>query len=100
MAHAYKDQHAGRAWLDVADEVLRTAPKPDVYLHAPRPDASIESLRVLAGAIRLKGPVPAWDLFEDHGDEAVADFASFDAIYRRVDDLHLWNDLIHGSSRT
>ena len=32
--------------------------------------------------------------------EGVTDFASFDAVYRKVDDLHLWNDLIHGTSRT
>ncbi|MDP8921936.1 MAG: PIN domain-containing protein [Chloroflexota bacterium] len=29
--------------------------------------------------------------------EGVRDFASFDEAYRRVDDLILWNDLIHGS---
>jgi predicted nucleic acid-binding protein len=32
--------------------------------------------------------------------EGVADLASFDAVYRKVDDLNLWNDLIHGTSRT
>jgi predicted nucleic acid-binding protein len=31
---------------------------------------------------------------------SVADFASFDAGYRRVDDLDLWNDLIHGAPVT
>jgi predicted nucleic acid-binding protein len=28
----------------------------------------------------------------------VADFASFDAVYRRVDGLSLWNDRIHGAA--
>jgi predicted nucleic acid-binding protein len=32
--------------------------------------------------------------------ESVADFASFDVIYRRVDDLDLWNDLIHRAPAT
>jgi predicted nucleic acid-binding protein len=32
--------------------------------------------------------------------ENAADFASFDSIYRRVDDLDLWNDLIYGSPAT
>ena len=70
MAHAFNGHGAGRSWLEVAEEVMTTAPKPDVYRHAPGPDASIESLRALAGVIRLKGPVPAWDFFEDDGDEA------------------------------
>ena len=69
MAHAFKNDDPRRSWLDVAQEVAGTTPKPDVYRHAPRPDASIESLRALAGVIRLKSPVPAWDFFEDDGDE-------------------------------
>lgn len=28
--------------------------------------------------------------------DGVLDFASLDGVYRRVDDLDLWNDLIHG----
>ncbi len=31
------------------------------------------------------------------GLEHVADFASFDRGYRRVNGLHLWNDTIHGA---
>ena len=29
--------------------------------------------------------------------DGVSDFASLDEVYRRVDDLDLWNDLIHGT---
>jgi hypothetical protein len=68
MAHALKNHGTEGSWLQVAEEVMRTAPKPDVYRHAPSPDSSVESLRALAGIIRLKGPVPSWDFFEDDGD--------------------------------
>ena len=72
MAHGFDDATARtqgrRRWLAIADEVRQSAAATDSYRHAPSPHAGVEALRKLAGVIRLKGPVPLWDIFDEHED--------------------------------
>jgi hypothetical protein len=58
--------HSGRkSWLEIADEVKRAAGAVEEYRHDPVPTASAETLRSLAGVISVKGPIPAWDIFDE-----------------------------------
>jgi hypothetical protein len=56
------------AWLKLAGQVKESAPRPEVYWHAPTADASVERVRHLAGRIRLNGPVPSWKFLDDDND--------------------------------
>jgi hypothetical protein len=58
-------QSGRKSWLEIADEVKRAAGTVEVYRHQPVPNASAETLRSLAGVISVKGPIPAWDIFDE-----------------------------------
>jgi hypothetical protein len=58
-------QSGRKSWLEIADEFKRATGTVEVYRHEPGPDVSAETLHSLAGVISVKGPIPAWDIFDE-----------------------------------
>jgi hypothetical protein len=56
---------ARKSWLEIAEEIKRETGPVEVYRHTRAPDASAEALHRLAGIIRVNGPIPAWDVFDE-----------------------------------